>query len=294
MKYLRYILEALLLFLVMVISKLLPVQWASGLGGWIGRTLGPKMAASRKALNNIRASFPNKTDDEVQQVLVGMWDNLGRVMMEYPHLTHIARDRIEVIDIKYLHEHKGKPAILISGHLSNWECFPPALLLSGDVSCIPIYRAPNNPFTDKMLLRARSLKGRIQTIPKSRTGTRHIVKHLQDNQFIGMLIDQKYNEGIAVNFFNRPAMSSPIFVQLAQKFECPILPVRIERTKGPNFRMTAFPALDIKGKTAEEIIEMSHRLLEEWIIEKPEQWLWLHRRWDSKKLKQKTGQSPND
>lgn len=285
MKKIRYIIEAVLLYLLMNFSKLLPVQWASAFGGWVGRMIGPRLATSRKAINNIQKSFPDKSDTDVQKILIGMWDNLGRVMMEYPHLKHISRDRTEIIHPDILKQYKGKAAIVIAAHLGNWEICPPAMFLQHDLNSVPIYRAPNNPYTDKMLLKARSLHGQIQAIPKSKSGTRHIVKHLQEGSFIGVLIDQKYNEGIASNFLGRPAMTSPAFAQLAQKFDCPIIPLRLERLKGPNFRITASSPLDITNKTSEEIIEMSHRLLEEWITDKPEQWLWLHRRWDSKHLK---------
>jgi KDO2-lipid IV(A) lauroyltransferase len=151
---------------------------------------------------------------------------------------------------------------------------------------MPIYRAPNNPFSDKLLKWARSMGGKLKTIPKSKTGTRQLVKALQEGAHIGMLIDQKYNEGIEADFMGRPAMTSPVYAQLAQKFDIPLIPLRIERTEGPNFRVTVFPPLETRNKNIEEIIDESHKLLGNWIKEKPEQWLWLHRRWDSKKLKE--------
>lgn len=285
MKNIRYFLEAILLSIFLLISKMLPVTWASNIGGFIGRTLGPRLATSRKALVNIKASLPNISDNEAQKIMTGMWDNLGRVMMEYAHLPHIGRDRTEIIGKDILEKYNNKPAIFFSGHLSNWEVCPPAVFLQIGFIINPIYRAPNNPFSDAMLNYARTMGGKLKTIPKSKTGTRHIVKTLQRNEGVGMLVDQKYNEGIPSNFFGRPAMTSPIFAQLAQRFDCPLIPLRIERLKGPNFRVTIFDPLDIKDKSVEVLIDKSHALLEGWIKERPEQWLWLHRRWDSDNLK---------
>jgi len=293
-KKIRYILEASLLYLLMSISKLLPVNWASGFGGWVGRLVGPRLAASRKATTNIKESFPHKSDIEHNEILSGMWDNLGRVMMEYPHLKHISRDRTEIINADILKKYKDKPAIVIAAHQGNWEICPPAMFLQHQIVSTPIYRAPNNALTDKMLLKARSLNGKIKAIPKSKTGTRKIVQNLQDGKFLGVLIDQKYNEGVPADFFGRPAMTSPIFVQLAEKFKCPIIPLRLERLNGASFRITVFEPLDTSNKTTDDVIKMSHNLLEEWITKKPEQWLWLHRRWDSKYLKQNTGKNSND
>lgn len=278
-KKFRYALEALLLIILFGISKILPIDWASGLGGFIGRVIGPRLAASRKASANIKMAMPNKSDIEVHQIVTDMWDNLGRVMMEYPHLKKIARDRTKIIGADKIEVIKDQPAILIAAHLGNWECCPPALHTQLKGVFTPIYRAPNNPISDWLLGYARSLGGKIKTIPKSRSGTRNIVKAMQENHFIGMLIDQKYNEGEAVDFFGRPAMTSPIFAQLAQKFNCPLIPLRIERLKGCNFCITANEPMDIKDKTPVEIIEEAHKLFENWIEKRPEQWLWLHRRW---------------
>lgn len=279
MKIFRYALEALLLSLLFIFSKILPTPWASGFGGWVGRTLGPRLAASRKAMANLNAALPALTPAQAADTLSGMWDNLGRVMMEYPHLAHIARDRTEIIGADILERYKGKPTIIFAAHLGNWEIVPPAMLLQHNIVAHPLYRAPNNPFSDKLLHYTRTLGGKIAPIPKSKTGTRNIVKALQDNQFIGILIDQKYNEGMEAEFFTLPAMTSPAFIQLAQKFDCPLIPIRSERTQGANFKITVLPPLDIKDKSTEDIMAESHALLEQWITDKPEQWLWLHRRW---------------
>ena len=218
-------------------------------------------------------------EEEIQNIIKGMWDNLGRVMMEYPHLEKIGHNLTKIEGIEILERYRDKPAILLSGHLANWECCPPALFKQGQFNASPIYRAPNNPFSDKMLQWARTLGGKIKTIPKSRTGTRHIVKALNDGMFVGFVIDQKYNEGVAVNFFGHPAMTSPIFTQLAEKFNCPVIPIRIERLEKCNFKITIEEPLETTNKKPEEIISETHTLLEKWILEKPEQWLWLHRRW---------------
>lgn len=278
-KKVRYALEALVLLFFLSISKILPAHWASNLGGWIGRTIGPHLATSRKAINHIQFAMPDTTDERAREIMIGMWDNLGRVMMEYAHLEHIGRDRTKVIGKEIIEQYKDTPIVLVSGHLGNWEVCPPAFHMQMKANFVPIYRAPNNPFSDWMLQNARSLKRKIKTIPKSRTGTRHIVQAMNNGDYIGMLIDQKYNEGVAANFFGHPAMTSPIFAQLAQKFKCPLIPLRIERTRGCNFLITIEEPLVIKNKTPESIIAETHDLLEKWITERPEQWLWLHKRW---------------
>lgn len=280
MKKIRYILEALLLVIIMGLSKCLPVTWASGFGGWIGRTIGPRLAASRKAYANVDRVYPEKSKEEKNNIVKGMWDNLGRVMMEYPHLKTIGKNRTTIINIDDLKSYIGKPVIFVSGHFANWECCPPAITLQLDYTPHPIYRAPNNPISDWLLNKARQVGGKLKPIPKSKSGMRSMVKVLSENNGIGLVIDQKYNEGIEAEFMGHPAMTSPIFAQLAQKFDCPIVPLHIERlNNAPNFQITVMPPLKTTERSVEQIVEQSHDILESWVHKNPAQWLWLHRRW---------------
>lgn len=290
MKHIRYFFEYVFLSILLLLSSLFPVQISSNFGGWIGRTIGPKLAASRKALNNIKHAFPEKSEAERQKILIGMWDNLGRTIMEYPHLQHIARDRTEIIGLENIKDHTTKSknaAVVFAAHLGNWEIPPPAMFINGNVKSSPIYRAPNNPYVDKVLKKARSLGGRLKSFPKSTAGSRQMIQALKNGENIGILIDQKYNEGISSNFFGRPAMTSPAFIQLAQKFNCPLIPLRSERIVGATFRVTIYPELTKDNKSVEELLNETHSMLEHWITERPEQWLWLHRRWDSVRMKEK-------
>src|SRR6266513_2509933 len=64
---------------------LLPLDWASAIGGGLGRLIGPFLGISKRARRNIRRAFPEISDAEIERVITGMWDNLGRVAAEYPH-----------------------------------------------------------------------------------------------------------------------------------------------------------------------------------------------------------------
>lgn len=86
MKKLRYLIEAAFLYLALGVFYVLGPCGASALGGFIGRTIGPRIRPIRKALTNLRHAMPDKTDDEYATIVRDMWDNLGRVMAEYPHL----------------------------------------------------------------------------------------------------------------------------------------------------------------------------------------------------------------
>lgn len=286
MKKFRYLCEATLLNVLFIFFKFLPPKCASNIGGLIGRTIGPRLAASRKARRNIQKALPNKTNEEQKQIIKDMWDNLGRVIAEYPHLEKISKEFTEIIHLDKIeqHTHSNKPIIFIGAHLANWEINGAATLTQLNHPINLTYRAPNNPWVAKILDKARTLNGRLTAYPKSRDSGRLIMKSLKKSESLGILIDQKYNEGVEINFFNIPAMTNPIFVQLCQRFKCPLVPVRNERLHGCTFRLTTYPPIETLNpdgtpRPIDEVIADSHKLLESWIEERPEQWLWLHRRW---------------
>lgn len=287
MERVKNLLEAFVLWLAFSFFRMMPPETASATGGWIGRTIGPRLAASRKALKNIKNAFPDLPDSDCQKIVLDMWDNLGRVIAEYPHLKEIALTRTEIINESLLDSIRNDSSVLITGHLANWEIF--AFLfnhrLDMPVSCV--YREPNNPYAARLLERCRLLKETGRYIPKSKSGTRDLVETLKDGGRVGILIDQKYNQGIPVNFFGRPAMTSAAFSKLAEKFDCPILPVQTQRLNGCRFRITIHPPFKTNGRSDEDVILQAHRMLESWIRERPGLWLWLHRRWDSKVLQEK-------
>lgn len=288
MKKIRYAIEALLLHTLMLIFRIMPVDMASGCGGFIGRMIGPRLAASRKALKNIKRALPDLNEDQQSQTIRDMWDNLGRVMAEYPHLEKIARERVEFIDahniIPEMKKTKDKNYIYIAAHLANWEVAAASILTQYDVPFNAIYREPNNPMVRDLLDKARTMGGKFKTFPKSTKGMRDIVRALKNGENLGILIDQKYNEGIAAPFFGHDAMTSTAFAELAQKFDAAIIPGRVERLEGAHFRITLFPVIESKQdddapRPALDMIADAHHYLEDWITQKPGQWLWLHRRW---------------
>lgn len=288
MKNVRYALEALILYCFYGVFWLLPLDTASALGGWIGRTIGPRLAASRKARRHLSKALPELSGSEQDKIIVEMWDNLGRVIAEYPHLEKIGRERtqIENLDLVEKYRAEGKPILFLATHLANWEVNATALYKQIDLPITVTYRAPNNPLSDKLLRRARTLNEKIGALPKARESGRHLVNIIKNKSYLGIMIDQKYNEGIAAPFFGIPAKTNPIFVTLAQKYKCPTLCGQCIRTKGANFKMILSEPLsffDDNGapRPAESVIADAHKMQEKWFAENPGQWMWLHRRWDN-------------
>jgi KDO2-lipid IV(A) lauroyltransferase len=291
MKKLFYFIESLLLAVLMTLFRILPLDTASALGGAIARGIGPLMGISKRARKNLEIAFPGMDDAAKTKIIRDMWDNMGRVIAEYPHLAKIGTSRI-TINNEYIIKDvlaAGNGGVFFSAHIGNWETHVPGMLSRYGVAAALTYRALNNEFADGILRRYRTLNGKIKAFPKARESGRQLLSELKNKNHLAILIDQKYNEGIPVPFFGRPAMTNPVFVQLAQKYKCPLIPTRCKRLNGAHFEITLHEPLKLfddagNPRPIEDVIVDAHKILESWISDTPGQWLWLHRRWKSKQL----------
>lgn len=289
-KKIRYILEAIAVYFLYGLFWILPYKTASNLGGWIGRFVGKNFAASRKALSNIQIAFGDKNENEQKEILIGMWDNLGRIMAEFPHLKNLEKNGATTIhnyDTVKKAEKTGKPIIFITGHIGNWEV--PAFVLNNKMKnpLALVYRDPNNPWVGKLLQSIRKTGTQTQ-LRKGAQGAREIVKILKQGKHVGMLVDQKMNEGIPVPFFGKMAMTVTSVAQLAIKYDCIVIPCYCRRINKTSFDITFEKPFEVTqtGDTPNDIKANMRRInekLETWIKGAPEQWLWLHRRWPHKK-----------
>jgi KDO2-lipid IV(A) lauroyltransferase len=284
-----YPLEYGLFRLVTGLFWVLGLERASALGGWIGRSIGPKLSVSRRAHRNLKLAMPELTRAEREAIVYKMWDNLGRTFAEYPHLEQFwalkpgARIEIAGIEHAYSAIAKGKGGLFVSGHLGNWEIMPMCVRHAGLEGGI-VYRPPNNPYVDRWITAQRMAHCLPTMAPKGPEGAKVIIQLLKKNAFIAMLVDQKMNNGIEVPFFGHPAMTTQAAAQLSLKYGAPLVAVKNERLGGPRFRVTIYPEITIEptGDRAADIRALTIKLnafLEARIREAPEMWLWLHSRW---------------
>ena len=281
---LRHGAEACGVFLAWGMFALLPLDWASALGGWVARAVGPRLKVSRRARRNLHRAFPDKGGGEVDAILAEVWDNVGRVVAEFPHLGRIARERLEVVGAHHVEALRddGLPGFLVSAHFGGWELSGPVAARLG-LPVHVVYRAANNPWVEKLFRKARGAAAE-GVIPKGAEGARALVAVMRDGGHLGMLVDQKMNDGIAVPFMGRDAMTAPAVARLALKFGCPIVAGRIERLGGAHFRATLEPplALPDSGDRQRDVYAVMLQLnatIERWVRAQPGQWLWLHKRW---------------
>ncbi|MBV8505237.1 MAG: lauroyl acyltransferase, partial [Alphaproteobacteria bacterium] len=148
---------------------LLPLDWASAIGGALARAIGPRLGISKRARLNIGRALPGLSAAEIEHIVAGTWDNLGRVAAEYPHLRQIRvfepGGRVETHGFEHIDRAvaAGRRMIIFSGHIANWEIGMLAAVQYG-AEVAQIYRAANNPLVDRMITRFRHIGGEL--IPK--------------------------------------------------------------------------------------------------------------------------------
>ncbi len=283
-----YAVEYALFWSVMALFRALGLRRASNFGGWLARKLGPIIPVTRRARRAMALAFPAMSEAELERNIVAMWDNLGRMFAEYPHLEKFwavkPGARIEIAGMEHALAaiDKGRGGLFVSGHGGNWELMARCIADVGLKGTL-VYRPPNNPYVDAWIAKQRRI-GLPTLAAKGGDGARMIIKTLKENAFIAMLVDQKANDGISVPLFGRPAMTSPAAPSLSIRHRSPVVPAWCERLPDQRFRITVYPEIQVPdtGDKTKDTYELALRLnqfLEARIAENPANWLWLHSRW---------------
>jgi Kdo2-lipid IVA lauroyltransferase/acyltransferase len=264
----------------------------SNLAAAVMRVVGPQLREHRIGRENLRVAFPEKSDAEIETILRGVWDNLGRVGVEIAHLDHICSgDPYKRSYIDYTPEtierfvrlrEDGKPALVFAAHLANWE-LPAVIAQSDGLESTVLYRRPNlGAVADAVIALRKGLMGDL--VASSLSAPIALAHALDKGRHVAMLVDQHYTRGVDVTFFGRTCKVNPLIAMLAREAECPIHGTRVIRLPGNRFRgdisEEVKPVRDAKGRIdVQGTMQAITDVVESWIREHPEQWLWVHRRW---------------
>jgi KDO2-lipid IV(A) lauroyltransferase len=263
--------------------------------GRASRFIGRRLREDRIGRENLKAAFPEKSPEEIEKILDGVWDNLGRIGAEFAHLDHIwdydpdhpeRKSRVEFTQrTKELFDQirdDGKPALIFACHLGNWE-LPALAAVAHGLDAAILFRRPNSDAADRAIEKIRQVKmGTL--IPAGRDAPLRLAQALQDGQHVAMLVDQYLTSGVEVTFFGRKTRANPMLARLRRQVDCPIHGTRIVRLPGNRFRAELSeevkPAFDASGQIdVQGTMQAITNVVEGWVREYPEQWLWLHRRW---------------
>ena len=259
------------------------------------RRVGPWLPEHRIGRANLEAAFPEWPPSEIERVLGGVWDNLGRIGAEFVHLDRLwhvinagtgEMDQVEftpeTIDRFVRLREDGKPALVFAAHLANWEL--PALAANAfGLKSLALYRPPAIPQIRRYVLESRSARMGL-LVPTNLGAPAAIADELARGTHAGMLVDQYNSRGVDVTFFGRRTKANPLMARLARHVDCPIHGTRVVRLPGDRFRVDLTEAIEKPRDAQGEIdvaatMQVISSVIEGWVREHPEQWLWLHRRW---------------
>jgi Kdo2-lipid IVA lauroyltransferase/acyltransferase len=279
------------LWVIQKIMQILPVDLSSRLGARIGGFIGPLMRQKSGIFrDNFSLAFPELNERELDELVKKAWGRAGRVLGEYPHLSSILQDpeRIQ-IEIKapiQTFSDTSRPLIVAAAHLSNWEVICSSLARMG-IPNASLYSPPSNPLLDKMLLDSRAALN-CELVPRDNSA-RTLMRALQRGRSLGTVVDRRIDEGHPIEFFGHKKMSTLMPAKLALKFNSPLTPVQVERLQDARYKVTFHPPIEPSDRQLsenEQAIDMTQQLhvhFEQWIRQKPEDWLCSKRMWEKKK-----------
>jgi Kdo2-lipid IVA lauroyltransferase/acyltransferase len=259
-----------------------------------GRTLrriGPRLRGHRTARLNLTAAYPDKSAAEIERILAGMWDNLGRLAVEYINMDRLIGPDPNagrmVVPAKTLQtlvqlRDDGRPSVFFTSHLGSYEVG--AIWGKRNGLDLAILYNPLNfgPPSEELLAMRRQCMGRlIASGPDTPWKVREAMK---EGLHLTLFVDRHQAQGVEVTFFGRRCKANPIAARFARLFDCPVhgfrairLPdnrIAIEFTDEIQMPRGADGKIDVATGT-QKITDV----VEGWIRERPEQWLWLQRRW---------------
>jgi len=278
-------LEALAYDALSLLLSLIPFRILSRLGGEILKVIGPLTSKHHIARTNIRIAFPDIAEADINALLKAQWENTGRTFAEFPALHRLKafdeKSRITVDGLDKLKTHN--PAVIVTGHFANWEIMALVMTQAG----LPVqitYRKINNPYIDARVRRQREAYGTKLLVQKSGVkGARELIEAIERDESVALLNDQKFNEGLSLPFFGKPAMTATGAVRLALKTNRPLIPLSLTRN-GSHFHMRVHDPIPLKttgdrnADTQNGVLKINS-FMEEMIKRTPQQWFWVHRRW---------------
>lgn len=279
------------LWMIALVGHLTRRQAASVCGALV-RWTGPLLRGHRHARRQLKAVFPAMSDRDARMILHGMWDNIGRTFGEYAHLAELMNFTADrpaagqvvmddrTVDLWRDLGSRRNGALMFAAHLGNWEIPAMTARVFGRDIALVYKPQPSQAMTSRLIAVRSLFAGRL--IEAGPEAPREMLRALHDGWLVGMLVDQHYEAGIDVSFLGHPCRVNPLIARLAQMRNVPVYGARVVRLADQRHRFELVGPLEFARDAAGKIdvqraMQTVFDLIEGWIREHPEQWLWIHR-----------------
>ena len=268
----------------------LPRGWALALGRALGRLLAdldPRHVAI--AAENLRQAFPQWDEPRRLRTARAVYAHFGQTLVDILWMAGQPRERLLSLIVEDGRDNvdrvraAGKGAVYVTAHFGNWEFYGVAWAWMGEPIGV-VARPLDNPALDARLTAFRTRSG--NTVISKRRALQDILRLLRQGEGVAILVDQNVQEqdGIFVEFFGRPAATTTVAAALAVKTGCALVPVHCEARPDGRYTFVYGRPLEwtTTGSREADIARLTQELtteIERWVRERPEQWLWMHRRW---------------
>lgn len=289
----RHRLEDRLAGLVWLFTRVVPRTLVLATGRLLGRLTGElDRRHLRIAVENMRASFPAWDEARLWRTARGVYAHLGMLLLDLVWMSGRTREEITALVTVEGHEHveaaraRGRGILFATAHIGSWEmCGVAHGWLTAPMAAVA--RPLDNPLLDRRITAIREMSG-SEVIDKRRALGR-LLKKLRRGEDVALLLDQNVQEqdGIFVEFFGRPAATTTSAALLHLKTGCAIVGGWIEVRPGGRYvlRYEPLPEVEAGGTRAEQVERLTqavNHMIEGWVRRKPEQWLWIHKRWHTR------------
>ena len=245
------------------------------------------------ALHNLKCAYPEKSMDDLIKIAKGAYRNLGIVAAEFFQIPSLTRENIrDLVEFEGIENYtraaaKKKGMFLFTAHFGNWELMAASFALLGQPPTF-IYRPLDSPILENLVTYVRTCKGN-NPLPKDRS-MRQVLRLIRKNEIVGTLLDQNmaWEEGVFVDFFGRPCCTTDSVARLALHTGAPIIPafmVRMESGKYIFVIEEEVEIVDTGDPEKDALINTQNftKIIEDVVREYPDQWLWIHQRWKTKR-----------
>lgn len=273
---------------IRLVARLMPYRVGVLAGGLIGILAFYLLPRERhRALAHLTQVYVDKDRSWIRKTAQGCFVHLGKSLLEIMLMSPGRASNVVAIQgLENLQNalDKGRGVVFVTGHIGNWELMAHAVAVKNYP--ISVVAAPIEPKqVNDMIVRLRAELG-VRTILRSRPGaTKELIRVFKENRVLGILIDQDTDvESVFVDFLGRPAWTPTAAASMALKFGAPVIFGFINRDKNDQHRVTIEGPLELirTGNTEKDIINntaMLSKKLGDCILNNPEQWVWMHRRW---------------